>query len=82
MATISIKRRPKDGLQPNEVICETKLVSNAAVYMWGKIIPMYQLFINGREYSWPNDSSWLTKKDTINHIRHCIELDRAFYGGN
>ena len=78
MATISIKRRPKDGLQPNEGIFETKLVSNAAVYMGGKIFPMYQLFINGREYSWPNDPSWLTK-DTINHIRHCIKLDEAFY---
>ena len=81
MVTISIKRRPKDGLQPNDIF-ETKFASNASMYMWGKIISMYQLFINGREYSWPNDTSSFTDEDTVNHIRHCIELDEAFYGGN
>lgn len=48
------------------------------IYMTDRDPKNYTLYINGREYPWPNanDFRYVVLE---NHLNKCIELDEAFY---
>ncbi len=82
MTVLSIRPRPKDGLQPLDLFKDTDKISGILrhIEFWGdRTFTGYELYINGRKYDWPNPRAHYVE-ELVKHIRHCIELDEAFYG--
>ena len=56
--------------------------SSAAGFAFGRDWKNWQLFINGRLYSWPVIISVTPVSELIAHIDHCIEIDESFYASD
>ena len=80
MASITLRRRYKNGLQSDYDPFETESIYLAVNYLSGLLPVTFYLLINGREYDWPGKGFGITNNGVWEHIRYCIELDEAFYG--
>ncbi len=48
--------------------------------MWVRTPVDYILIINGRRYEWPETSYNYNITELGDHLRHCVNMDEAFYG--
>lgn len=48
----------------------------ASIFMWGKVLQEYTLFIGGRKYGWSDKDE---VNDLATYIHGCIEIESAFY---
>ncbi len=53
--------------------------NNAASFMIGRHWRTWELYINGRSYPWPKEKDPVETYELREHIKECIELDKAFY---
>ncbi len=57
-------------------VCLSNDVETVAIFLWGRVVPRYQLYVNGREYGWGEISEL---QEIAIHLRFCLEMDEVLY---
>jgi hypothetical protein len=48
--------------------------NSVLVFMLGRRLSEYVLYVNDRIYDWPKNPTTI-----LEHVKHCLEIDNAFY---
>ncbi len=57
--------------------CFSNNEESIAIFMLGRLLSDYQLYVNGRKYGWGNERPEIGKIE--NHLLYCLDMDEVLY---